>query len=287
MGFIMAFLCFNAFRRFAAFIALAGLTLGACAEMPPLKLGIMPFNSPLALVKTHEPLARHLEQALGRKIMVHTATDYFTHINALLAGDFDIAITGPHFGVMASERRMQILYRYAIDLQPLFVVRKDSPILKIDDLRGKTLALPSRLSISSIGGLKWLQDQGFRLNHDLRLSEFSAHGTAIAAVLHGVADAAVTTLALLHQVPADVRAKTRTLPSETRVPHFMTLAHEHLGQAEIERIRRALASFPNTPAGQAFFRETGYQGYVGVSASDLRHLRPFIELTVSVIRQAK
>ena len=283
----MASLCFTAFRRFVAFIALSGLALSACADTPPLKLGIMPFNSPLALIKTHEPLTKHLEQALGRKIMVHTATDYFTHINQLLAGDFDIAITGPHFGVMAAERRMQILYRYATDLQPLFVVRQDAPIQNIDDLRGKTLALSSRLSISSIGGVKWLQDQGFRLNQDFRLSEFSSHGTAVAAVVNGTADVALTAHTPLRQVPTDIRAKTRILPSETKIAQLMTLAHERLGKVEIERVRQALASFPNTPEGQQFFKETGYQGYVGVSASDMRDLRPFIELTVSVMRQAK
>ena len=283
----MAFLSLAAFRRLAALIFLCAVALAGYAETRPLKLGIMPFNSPLALIKTHEPLTRHLEQALGRKVQVHTATDYFTHINQLLAGDFDIAITGPHFGIMAAERGMQILYRYDTDLQPLFVVRQNAPIETLDDLRGKNLALSSRLSISSIGGIKWLQDHGLLLNRDYRFTEFSSHGAAIAAVVNGTADAALTTHTPLRQVPADIQAKTRLLSSEIRTPHVMTLANKHLGKGTIEQIRTALAEFQQTPAGEKFFRETGYHGYIDVSPADLQQMRPFIELTTAVMRQAQ
>lgn len=270
--------------RRAALLCLLAATHTVAADPLPLKLGIMPFNSPLALIKTHQPLTAHLERALGRKIIVHTSPDYFTHINQLLAGDFDLAITGPHFGAMAADKDMLLLYRYAIELQPIFVVRTDSAIHTAADLRGKTLALSSRLSIASIGGVKWLQDHGFQLARDFRVVEYNSHGAAVAAVTAGEADAAITTHTPLRQLPEDIRARTRLLGSDITVPHVMTLAHSRLGSHDIERIRKALAEFPATPAGQDFFRDTGYRGYVAVSPADLEKLRPFIELTVRMMR---
>ncbi len=151
-------------------LLLAGLLVGllpaagrlGAQNLPPLKLGIMPFNSTLALIKTHQPLTQHLEDRLGRRISVFTSTDYFTFINELLDGHFDLAIAGPHFGVMAQERGMTIMARYKADLQSVFVVRTDSAIKTLDDLRGKRIGLSSRLSISSIGGVKWLHDNGLK-----------------------------------------------------------------------------------------------------------------------------
>lgn len=270
--------------RIAVLSCLGMINAVNAGELPPLKLGIMPFNSPLALIKTHQPLTAHLERSLGRKVVVFTSTDYFTHINQLLAGDFDLAITGPHFGAMAANRDMQLLFRYAIELQPVFVVRGDGPIISAEALRGKTIALSSRLSISSIGGIKWLQDKGFVLNRNFRIVEFSSHGAAVAAVIAGTADAAITTHTPLRQIPEDLRARTRLLDTDIHVPHVMTLAHRRLGSANLERVRRAFATFPETPEGKAFFIETGYKAYIPVSQSDLDSLQEFIEPTRQMMR---
>jgi len=266
---------------------LLGIDPAQAQSLPPLKMGIMPFNSTLALIKTHQPLIQHLESKLGRRINVFTSTDYFTFVNELLDGHFDLAIAGPHFGSMAQERGSVLLFRYKADLQPVFVVRTDSNLKILDDLRGKRVGLSSRLSISSIGGVKWLQDKGLALSKDYQLVERSTHGAAIAAVAVGELDAALTTFTPLKQVPDDVRAKVRVLPLDIHSPHLMTLAHTRLGAQEIERVRNALRSFPDTPAGRRFFQETGYGGYAEISASDLKTLKPFVDLTVEMMRQNK
>ena len=261
---------------------------GVIAEqLPPLKLGIMPFNSTLALIKTHQPLTHYLEARLGRQVVIHTSADYFTYVNELLTGQFDLAIAGPHFGSMAKERGALILYRYKADLQPVFVVSADSPIKSLEDLRGKRVGLSSRLSISSIGGVKWLQDSGLRLEKDYQLYERSTHGAAIAAVAVGELDAALTTHTPLKQIPDDVRAKIRVLPLDIHVPHLMTLANPKLGSKTTEKIRVALREFANTADGQAFFKETGYLGYVEVTPTDLQALQPFVDLTVQMMRQGR
>lgn len=267
-----------------ALLCLLACSRAAFAEAAPLRLGIMPFNSTLALLKTHQPLIAHLERSLGRRVVVHSAADYFTHINQLLAGDYDLAITGPHFGAMAAERGMRLLFRYTAELRLLVVVRNNAAIERASDLRGRRLALPSRLSVASLGGVRWLAENGLQPGRDFRMIEYSSHGAAVAAVAAGEADAAITAHTPLRQVPEDILAQTRVLASNVSVPHVMTLAHERLGAAEIDRIRGALAAFPATAAGQAFFRDTAYRGYVEVSAADLAELRPFVALTVNMMR---
>lgn len=267
--------------------SLAFSGLANAQQPPPIKLGIMPFNSTLALIKTHQPLTRYLEAQLGRSVIIHTSADYFTFVNELLNNQFDLAIAGPHFGSMARERGAVLLYRYQAVLQPVFVVRADSAIKHLDDLRGKRIGLSSRLSMSSIGGVKWLHDSGLRLDKDYQLVERSTHGAAIAAVAVGELDAALTTHTPLKQIPEDVRAKIRVLPLDIHVPHLMTLANPRLGAKEIERIRVALRNFPATPEGQEFFRETGYLGYADITPADMQSLKPYVELTVQMMRQGR
>lgn len=264
--------------------ALAALAIAAqapvrAAETRPLKLGIMPFNSTLALFRTHQPLRQYLQEQLGRPIELFTSADYVTFLNASLAGEFDLLITGPHFGVMCLSKGYDALFHYRAVLQPILVVRKDGSIGSLDDLHGMRIGLSSRLSISSIGGVKWLADRGLQVGRDYQLSERATHGAAVAAVAVGDLDAALTTYTPLRQMPEDVRARISILPLEMKVPHLMTLAHSRLGKLEIEKVRKALRNFPNTPEGQAFFKDTGYEGYESISDEDLKALVPFIELT--------
>lgn len=282
----------NCSSRFLLWVVLLGLlalaqSVWAQVRDVPLRLGIMPFNSALALIKTHQPLRQHLEARLGRKVEIYTSADYYTFVNELLAGQFDLAIAGPHFGRMASERGWQPLVRYKIDLQPVFVVAQHSPIQSLKELKGRRIGLSSRLSISSIGGAKWLEDQGLQLGSDYQLFERVTHGAAVAAVAVGELDAAITTYTPLKQVPADVQARVRVLPLDIRVPHLMTLAHQRLGAAQIQAVRAALLAFPDTAEGRAFFSSTGYEGYQPVSAEDIRRLKPYVDLTLRMMKGAQ
>lgn len=244
----------------------------------------MPFNAPVALLRTHQPLIQHLEKELGRPIVVRSSSDYYTFVNQLLDGQFDIAIAGPHFASMAQTKGWVILVRYRADLQPVLVVREGGPISEIDDLRGKRIGLSSPLSMSSIGGVKWLLDQGLKMGSDFQLHEYPSHGAAIAAVTAGEVEAALTTHTPIRQVPEDVRRRIRIMATEIHMPHLMTLAATRLGTPEVARVRTALDKFPSTPAGETFFRDTGYLGYADVTASDLKALRPFVDLTLQMMR---
>lgn len=246
----------------------------------PLRVGIMPFNSALALLRTHQPLREYLQRSLNRPVELYTSSDYITYLNEALEQRFDILIAGPHFGVMAVDEGYIPLFRYRAMLQPLLVVRTDSPIANVADLRGKRIGLSSRLSISSIGGVRWLQEQGLQMGRDYPIFERATHGAAIAAVAVGELDAALTTHTPLNQVPPDVHAQVRILPTEIQVSHLMTLAHKRLGVAEVERIRSALQAFSDeSPEGRKFFAETGYLGYEPVTAADIANLKPYVDLT--------
>lgn len=248
------------------------------AEAQPLRLGIMPFNSTLALIRTHQPLREHLQKALGQPVEIYTSANYDAFQRDSLAGSFDILVTGPHFGVMCIKTGYVPLVRYNTALQPVFVLTKGSDIRQVEDFRGKRIGLPNRLSVSAIGGLRWLREQGLVADRDFFVLEKTTHGAAIAAVAVGDLDAALTTYTPLKQVPEDVREHIRVMPTEVEVPHLMTLAHERLGAASIEQIRKALTRFPTTPEGKVFFEKTGYRGYLPIDDQSIAELEPYIPI---------
>ncbi|NTV11211.1 MAG: phosphate/phosphite/phosphonate ABC transporter substrate-binding protein, partial [Zoogloea sp.] len=171
-------------RHFLA--SLAALPVLLCsrplsAQTQPLRLGIMPFNTPLSLMRAHQALRDSLATQLRRNVEIGTSADYITFLNDSLDARFDLLITGPHFGVMSMEKGYEPLFHYRAKLVPVFVVRTESNLHDPQKLRGKLIALSSRLSISSVGGLRWLEQHGLKVGRDIGVIEKPTHGAAIAA----------------------------------------------------------------------------------------------------------
>lgn len=251
----------------------------ASADETPLRFGVMPFNSPQALIRSLQPLTAHLEQQLGRKVVIYTAPNYRAHIEQLLGGEFDLAISGPHFAALAEEEDMRILYRYATKLESILVLPVHSPHLQPAQLRGKIIATPSHFAIITLGSLEWLERNGLEFGKDYQLQEYPSHGAAIAAVANGMADAAFVARSALAQNPEDLKHGVTFQDTGISLPQVCTLLNRRLDPATAERTRQALASFPATESGKTFFQQTGYGGYATLSTADRAQLRSYISLT--------
>lgn len=253
-----------------AAILLTGLTPAGAADPTPLRVGLLPFTNTLKLMRLYEPLKLHLEKALGRPVRMATDADYVAHYAALSDGSYDLMVTGPHFGAVGIRNGYFLpLFHYDAELRPILVVRAGSGLAGPADMRGRTVALSSRLSVSSIGGLRWLRSAGLHADEDFQVIVSPSHTTAIMSVALGDADAAMTTYTPLLQLPPDVRKRLTVLESPLSSPHLFTMVATTESAASRQAIRAALLSFEASPAGQAFFASSGYNGYVPLTAADV------------------
>jgi phosphonate transport system substrate-binding protein len=266
-----------------------GAASGLAAEetLPPLRLGILPYNSTLALIKTHQPLRQHLQAKLGRQVELFTAPDYLSFLRENLAASYDIMITPPHFGMLAIDKGYVPLLHYTTRLEPLLVLRSGDKLASLDALRGKKIAMAQRFSFVAIIAMRILADKGLQVGRDYQLVEKPTHGAAIAAVALGEVEVAVTTNTLLGQVPPDIRERVQGLSMGIRLPHVLTMVHKRLGAAEIARVKAALLSFPASPEGQAFFHETGYQGYEEVSRDEIKAFQPYVTILKQMLEKSE
>jgi len=253
------------------------------AAAEPLKLGVLPYNSTLALLKIYAPLRDHLSSRLNRPVDIVSSADYFTFINESLDGQFDLLVTAPHFGVMSIERGYVPLRRFKATLESRLVVAQEAPITKAADLRGKRIGFASRLAIIPIGSVRWLRDAGLELGRDYRVVEYPTHAAALAAVAVGDVDAAFVSGTMIPQTPADIRVRVKVLSTDIRLPHLITLGHPRLGKRTLDAVRAALDDFPATLAGQAFFANTGFAGYAPLTPADLAALKPYVDITRTML----
>lgn len=268
-------------RAIALVLLLSWLPVqGMCAE--PLRISLLPFTDTLQVMKMYQPLRLSLQERLGRPVALFTAPDFTRHFADIRNGDFDLAITGPHFGAWAVQHGQVPLLRYKPMLKPVVVVRKDSGIVDVAALRGKTVVLSNRLSVSSISGEAWLAAGGLKAGRDYTLKVSPTHTTAIMSVALGEVNAAITTHTPLRQAPAEVTEKLTVIESPTGVPHLFTIANAALPPREVALLRQALLAFEASPEGQAFMKDSGYQAYVPLTDADVTALQPILEVLETV-----
>lgn len=262
---------------------LAGLLLISAAwagdgRPLPLRLGIHPYASTLTLISANKPLQQYLSQQLGQPVEFYTAPNFEAFVDTMLSGGYDIAISPPHFAVLAAQERYVPLVRYRSELEPVLAVRRDTRFTKAEDFRGTRIAMADASALIRLAAIRWLEDHGLKAGVDFQIVERPTHGAAVAAALMDEADAGVVTAQALKLLPQDVQDKVRAIGTGERLPHLFTLVNRKLGPVRIARIRSSLLAFPATIEGQQFMAKSGFQGYAEISEADLRALKPYVEL---------
>lgn len=272
-------------RVFAAGLAMLGLTAGmslpaavAADAQPPLRMAVHPYASTLALINTFRPLRQFLATRLGRPVEFYTAASFDAFVDTLMAGDYDIVISPPHFAVMAMERNYVPLLHFQASLEPVLAVPAGSAARQAGDFRGKRIAMADRTAFIRLVAIKWLADAGLQAGRDYQLVERPSHGAAVGAVKAGEADAGLTTTTALKQLPGEMQEQLRVISTGLRFPHLFTMANGRLDQALIGQLRQALGDFPATEEGRAFMEKTAFGGYEPITEDKIRQMKPYVAL---------
>lgn len=254
--------------------ALMGIAVPVVAADAPLSFGVLPYVTPQRLVKTMAPLRDLLAEVTGRPVELRTGPGYRVFHEQTLRGDFDVVLTSAYLGrAAADERQFQMLAQSRYHTYAMLVVRNDSSIRQISELRGKTVAVPDPMSTLYGMVVRYLRYHGLEPDRDVALRIFDTNQNSLSAPLRGDADVGVTGYTLwVTEAPHD---RLRVVGVTPRVPGFMMLANPLMPPATAGRIRAALLAFHKTAAGRNYFGMTRQEAWIAVDAASLKLLDDF------------
>ena len=188
----------------AATLALTALTAcgttdsasaNGCPNDGTVRFGVEPYEAPDKLKPAYEVLAGALSAKLGCEVELQIVDDYAAEVLAMRNGKLDVAQFGPLGYVFASQKAgAQPLASFADGSGELtsytagIWVAKDSPAQRIEDLRGRSLALSSVGSASGDALPRYgLKKHGVT---DVELDYAGGHPEAMLALINGKVDAA-------------------------------------------------------------------------------------------------
>lgn len=269
----------GAWRRIVAGLFTCFALSGAVAndELPPLTMGVLPYLSTERLFQYFTPMKTYLEAQLKRRIIMNTAPDFRTYVQRAARHEYDIYETAPHFALLAEvDSGYRRVARMARGLDAGVFVRREDPAKRVEELRGRRVASPDRLAMTSVLGEQLLRDHGLEAGRDYTLQEAVSHNNALMRVVQNDADAALTSAAVLEHLPPPVRSQLRLLAPAAPMPQMMVMASPKLSEKDYQELSRALLSFTHNGPGKEFFDLTGYLDIAPITQQDMDQIKPFL-----------
>lgn len=270
---------------------LLAIIIGVCASMAMLSgasraespqrdgelvFGIYPYLSPSQVVGLFAPVAEYLGAALGRTVTLRSAPDFGSFIDRTRAGEYDMIFTAPHMGRLAERRDG---YRPLAQTGNPFIfvalVKKDSPVKSMAAMRGRSIAIGARLSMTYQVMARGLAKNGLELDKDVNFIDTAGFSNIIRAVIRGEADAGAAPTILLDNAPTDQRAQLREIYRSEPIPSFFLLGHPRLGDTTHRKLQKALFDFAKTPAGRAYFAKTLQLDFRPLDPATLKRMDTF------------
>jgi phosphonate transport system substrate-binding protein len=249
----------------------------ADASKRPYKFGVFPHIPLTELLKVYTPIAESFEKGLGQPVEVATRPSYEQFVDELKRESYDIAFIQPFDYPMAHDEHHYIpIARRISPLTAIFVVLKESPIHKLEDLRGKRLAEPSPVAAVTHLAKSALVSAGFDLKRDIEIVSGKNQISCLQMVLIGKADACATVRPALEQY-GDPKAieRFRIVYETPPIPHTLFVAHSRLSKQEIEKIQEIIISWPYSAEGKAILAQGPMVPFVKALDAEYDPIRHF------------
>lgn len=211
-----------------------------------LKFGLLPRLTEKEMVEGFTPLAKYLEKELGLKVTLVIPKDFDTWTKDAKAGVYDIAYTNP-FQYVIVKKAVKDAVPIVIASEPeigkeLFgtiIVKKDSPVKSIADLKGKTVAATDPGSAGAyLVQMLMLQKAGLKKD-DVKLIFEKKRDPVADAILAGKAEAGFVRDDDVEKLKAGAD-KFRKLAKSDPIPNWVIFSAKKMDPAMASKLKAAL-----------------------------------------------
>ena len=227
-------------------------------EREPLKLCVHPYLAASELVKRYTPLTEYLSRQLERPVMLEIGSSYDAHIHRIANGITDIALMGPASYVKLTTQygKRPLLAAFKTKEGKFFhghiMVRKDSSVTSLEQLKGKRFVFGDRAStLSHIVPRYMLLKAGIDVQQFSQVSYVANHDNIALGILAGTFDAgAVKEEVFLQYEPRGLRSLARSAP----ITDHVFIARDNLPKETVRTLRKAFLQLSDNAAGRHIIR---------------------------------
>lgn len=260
----------------------------------PLRFAIHPLHNPRKLVEGYGPLTAWLNARLPDvRFEVEASRDYGEYERKIAARGPEFLLPNPWqtLEAMKAGYRVIAMAGEPEDFKGLFIVRRDSGIRRVEDLRGRSIAYPSATALAACILPQWfLHERGIDVNREIENRYVGSQESAIMNAFLRQSAAAATwpppwrAFALEH--PAEAAQLEIAWETEPLLNNAVMMRDDL--PAELgARVRRELLALEGTADGRAILERMATLRFRPASDADYERVREFIARFEARVRPVK
>lgn len=261
----------------------------------PIQIAIPPCTDIMRTFKEYQPLVAYLKQQIGQPVSLVIPKDFSEFERVVKEGTVDFTFQAPHTYV-----RLAHLYNREMLLKALtpegetkhrgvVIVREDSPLQRIEDLKGKYVIFGAENDMAkSLSAKRLLTAKGINPEKDLRSYKYDGSCESIALnVFLKTADAGVVCDYSFKKInePGEVDKgeipanQLRVIGQTEEVPTWIFAARKEVDPDLVARINKALIVLsPNNKEHEEVLESAEIRGFVKAKDSDYDEVRKIVPM---------
>ena len=245
--------------------------------------GVHPLHNPKRVFEVCGPLLDYLNHTIpNANFHLEASRDYGEYDKKLPERHFDLSLPNPYQTLKALERGYRVFAKMGDDHNfcGIILVRKDSGIDKVSDLRGKAVSYPAPTALAATMLPQfYLQTHGLDINRDIENRYVGSQESSILNVFQGKTAAGATWpppwQALSRERPElaealEVKWQTESLPNNSLV------ARDDVPQAVVGAVKAALLHLQDHPQGQALLARLPLSRFESADEQTYQPVRDFV-----------
>lgn len=219
--------------------------------------GVHPLHNPKRLFEVYGPLVDYLNAHIeGVTFQLEASRNYAEFEKKLYAGHFQFALPNPYQTVNSLSHGYHVFGKMGDDrnFRGIILVRRDSGIHKVADLKGKAVSFPAATALAAtMMPQYYLQTHGLDVNRDIRTLYVGSQESSIMSVYLGNTAAGATWpppwMAFQRERP-DLAAQLQVQWQTAPLVNNGLVARNDIPPALVQRVAELLFSLHTTAEGR-------------------------------------
>jgi len=246
--------------------------------------GIHPLHNPKRLFEVYQPMVDYINERLdGSELRLEASRNYAAYDKKLFSGHFHFSLPNPYQTVTSTQYGYKIFGKMGDDenFRGIILVRKDSGIEHVKDLKGKTVSYPAPTALAATMMPQWyMHINGIDINKDIKNSYVGSQESSIMNVYLGKSSAASTWpppwRAFIKKRP-EVADKVMIKWETTSLPNNGLVVRKDVPKTLIDQVSKIIFSLHTHPEGRKILSAMELSKYKAAEDSTYDSVREFLK----------
>lgn len=254
-------------------------------------IGIHPLHNPKRLHEIFGPIANYLSEKIpSANFKIEASRNYAAFDKKLYSRKFHFALPNPYQTVNALDKGYVVFGKMADDenFRGIFLVRKDSGINSVTDLKGKAVSFPAPTALAAtMMPQYYLQTNGLDVMKDIDIRYVGSQESSIMNVMLGNTVAGATWpppwRALSKERP-ELSKELKVIWQTSPLPNNSLIVRDDIDEKTLRKVKEIILSLHEHESGRAWLSKMELSKFEQATDQTYQPVVEFLELFDRTVR---